>query len=52
MVNTSFIGFPIDKGSHNIEIKYKAPFRTIGEIASIIGIILLLIVIYKERRKK
>lgn len=51
-VNGSFIGFKIDSGEHNIEIIYKAPFKNIGGIFSIMGIVLLIFVVWFERRYK
>lgn len=50
-VNKSFIGFKISKGKHNIKIKYRAPFRDISLIISLLGIILSVIICVKERRK-
>lgn len=47
---TNFIAFPINKGKHNIEITYNAPFKNISMIISFIGIILLIInTIYEKR---
>ena len=40
-VNEGFIGFKINKGSHNIIIEYKAPYKTLGLIISIFGVLLL-----------
>ncbi len=40
--NTAFIGFKIDKGIHNIEIKYTSPWLNLGKIVSIIGLITLI----------
>lgn len=34
-INTTFIGFKIDKGFHNITIKYEAPLSKIGNIISL-----------------
>lgn len=43
------ISFDIPKGKHNIEITYEAPWKKIGLILSLIGILLWLkIVVYKE----
>ena len=39
-VNTAYLGFKLSKGKHNIIIEYKAPFKTLGLIISIIGIVL------------
>lgn len=38
-INTSFIGFKLDKGSHNIVIKYNAPLSKIGNIISLTTLI-------------
>lgn len=46
--NTAFIGFKIDKGFHNIEIKYTSPWLNIGKIVSIIGIITLIPILVIE----
>ncbi len=43
-VDTSFIGFPLEKGEHEIEIIFKAPFLREGKILSIAGFILLIAV--------
>ena len=37
----NFIGFKIGEGEHVVEIEYKAPFKNIGIILSIVGILLL-----------
>ncbi len=41
-VDTSFIGFPLEKGEHEIEIIFKAPFLREGKIISVAGFILLI----------
>lgn len=41
--NLNFMGFSITKGNHDIRIEYKAPFKNIGVILSIIGLLLLVI---------
>lgn len=38
----SFIGFPIKKGTHQITIKYTAPYHTEGLVISIAGNLILL----------
>ncbi|MDO5568888.1 MAG: YfhO family protein [bacterium] len=43
-LSTAFIGLPLDKGYHEIEIIYNAPYKRIGMILSILGIGLLLII--------
>ena len=54
-VNTSFIGFNIEKGTHNIEINYTAPLLKIGKIVSLIGTLLFIPVVIgdiKRSKKK
>lgn len=51
-INNSFIGFKIETGKHDIKITYDAPFKNIGLICSGVGALLLLIMIFYERRKK
>ncbi|MDE6284486.1 MAG: YfhO family protein, partial [Bacilli bacterium] len=49
--NVAFIGFPIEKGSHHIQIEYVAPGKKLGSYLSIAGVVLLVgTVIYEERR--
>ena len=48
-LNTSFIGFNISKGYHNIKIVYEAPWLKIGKIFTIIGIVLFIIILIKEK---
>lgn len=50
-VNTSFIGFPISKGNHHIEIEYEAPLKKVGMLLSIIGFGCYFIIIYKQKKK-
>ena len=53
VTNKSFIGFKLDSGKHNIEIKYTSPWLKEGEIMSIIGLCLLLVTIgYKRSKNK
>lgn len=51
-VNTSFIGFKINKGHHNIRVVYEAPFKKIGLIGSISGLVMYIVVIILERRRR
>lgn len=44
LVNTSFIGFPIEKGVHNIKIVYTSPWLKEGQIVSLVGIILFVVI--------
>ena len=43
-VNKAFIGFPISKGNHNIDISFLAPNVILGRIISLIGIVLCLLI--------
>ena len=52
MVNKSFIGFKISKGTHEIKIKYKAPYSNFGILLSLFGIILSILILINERRSK
>lgn len=36
-VNQAFVGFPVEAGSHEIEITYEPPLQTVGMILSMIG---------------
>jgi len=54
-VNAAFIGFPIEKGTHSIMIKYEAPLRKEGMFLSAFGgIAMILITIwqYKNHSRK
>ena len=51
IIDNTFLGFEITKGTHNIEIKYSSPYLTNGLITSIIGIILLILVIIYQKNK-
>ncbi|MBR1717827.1 MAG: YfhO family protein [Bacilli bacterium] len=48
-VNECFIGFDISSGYHNIKIEYKAPYKNISLVISLIGIILLIYNYIKEK---
>lgn len=52
LVNEAFMGFKIDKGMHEIKINYIAPFSKISKLFSIIGVIIYLVIIIFDRRKK
>jgi uncharacterized membrane protein YfhO len=49
-VNTSFIGFPIEKGLHNIIITYHAPYKRIGIVLSIIGMLMFVYIIIIDKK--
>ena len=48
-VNKSFIGFPIKKGEHNIEIEFEAPNALFGKIVSALGFGIFIIMIMYDR---
>ena len=49
-VNKSFLGFPLPKGNHDIEIKFTAPGKHIGVIISLSATILISIYVFVERK--
>lgn len=53
-VNTGFIGITLEKGEHEIYLKYYTPWLKTGIIISILGMLILVIMIIngKRRRKK
>ncbi len=50
-VNSAFVGFKVNKGTHNITIKYKSPFLKTGFIISLCGLMGLIILIFSEQLK-
>ena len=52
IVNTFALGFKLDKGKHDIKITYSSPFKNIGIILSILGIVLYIFDNYKIIKKK
>lgn len=42
-INTAFLGFPISKGKHSIEIRFKAPLINAGKAMSALGVSMLMI---------
>ena len=52
LVDTSFIGFEINKGNHTISINYTAPFSNIAKFISIIGVIIYIGIIIFDWRSK
>lgn len=52
LVDTSFIGFEINKGKHSISISYTAPFSNIAKIISIFSVIIYVGIIIFEWRSK
>ena len=51
-VNKSFIGFKIEKGKHNISIKYESPWLNTGKIVSSIGVCLFILTIIVNKRSR
>ena len=49
IVNTSFLGFKVTEGNHNIEIKYNAPGKILGILGTILGLCSLLTVLIYEK---
>ena len=47
-VNTAYVGFKISKGNHNIVIEYNSPFKTLGLIMSLAGIIAYIFFYHKN----
>ncbi len=45
-VNTAFIGFKLNKGKYNIELKYNTPLLKEGKIVTIISSLILLILLF------
>ncbi len=53
IVNTTFIGFPISTGHHEIVMKYTAPLRKEGVIMSICGVLVFVVLgIFEAYRNK
>ena len=51
-VDDGFIGFKIGKGTHHIDIEYKAPGKIVSIYLSLIGLIIFIIVCYLESKRK
>lgn len=52
IVNTSFLGFKIPRGKHEVQITYKSPLRKEGVILSIVGLMFAVLLIFIENKKK
>ena len=50
-VNAAFVGFPVSAGGHEIEIHYYAPGFKAGLAISILSMVVLCLIILKERKK-
>ena len=51
-INNGFLGFPITKGTHDIEIEYKVPYKKLGIIITLVGLILYAVVTILEYKRK
>ena len=51
-VNTGFIGIPLEEGIHEIYFVYSTPWINLGVITSILGILGLITIIIKQRKRK
>lgn len=52
LVNTAFVGLPLDKGYHEIEICYEAPGFALGRGISCISLCLAIVFIIWERKRE
>jgi uncharacterized membrane protein YfhO len=48
-VNTAFVGFPIDKGNHEIVLEFHAPGKTAGLLCSALGLLLYGLTLRRRR---
>lgn len=51
-INNGFLGFQITKGTHDIEIEYKVPYKKLGISITLVGLILYAIVTILEYKRK
>lgn len=49
--NTMYMGTPLTKGNHDIQLIYTTPFIKIGAMISCSGVILFISVCYYEKKK-
>lgn len=52
IVNKAFLGFKLQKGAHNIEITYRAPYQKESLILTVIGLIGFIGLIYFDSKRK
>ena len=52
LVNTAFIGLPLEEGEHQITLQYRSPFLLSGLIISIISLATYVIIVLLYYRKK
>lgn len=51
IVNKAFVGLRLRDGNNDVVIKYKAPFFVEGIVVSLVGVLLMLIEIFKKHRE-
>jgi uncharacterized membrane protein YfhO len=49
IVNTSFVGFPLTKGNHTIQITFNAPGKSFAFYISGGSLLIIIYIFYKER---
>lgn len=49
VVNTAFIGIPLEKGKHQIKLEYETPYLKIGLICSSIGVMAFIILSISQK---
>lgn len=52
LVNSAFLGFKVDKGTHDIKIKYESPWLNYGIMLSVFGFILTILICVYEAKEK
>ena len=50
-INKGFIGLPISKGNHSVEISYKAPYLNVGISLSIVGFLTFAVIIVMDKKQ-
>ena len=48
-VNTAFVGFPIKKGHHTVEITYQMPGKSAGIMVSILSLLIATALYLKQK---
>ena len=51
-VNKAFLGFPIEKGQHEIKITYESPYLKIGKAVSLVGFLIFFAFLYLDWPRK
>lgn len=52
LVNSAFLGFKVDKGTHNIKIVYHSPGLNYGVLLSVLGFLLMIFILIYEIKEK